>query len=208
MSPRAKDLSTASPAAQLAGFIDKYDPAVGKLARPARAAMRKRLPTALELVYDNYQFLAIGYSATERASDCIVSLAVSPKGVALSFYYGASIPDPAGVLLGSGNQNRFVRLESAATLTARRWPPSHLGCRAGPDSPAGRRQEPHDHQVHLREAAPAPVESPGRWHPSLRPSPSSSPGNGSPWRASPAPAIGRRTRSSGGSARPVTRRFP
>lgn len=117
MSPRAKDLSTASPAAQLAGFIDKYDPAVGKLARSARAAMRKRLPTALELVYDNYQFLAIGYSATERASDCIVSLAVSPKGVALSFYYGTSIPDPAGVLLGSGNQNRFVRLESAATLS-------------------------------------------------------------------------------------------
>jgi hypothetical protein len=43
-------------------------------------------------------------------------LAVSPKGVALSFYYGASLPDPHGILLGSGNQNRYVRLESAATL--------------------------------------------------------------------------------------------
>ena len=106
----------ASPAKQLASFIAKYDPAVAKLARATRTAVRKRLPTATELVYDNYQFLAIGYSATERPSDCVVSLAVSPKGVALSFYYGASLPDPDGILLGSGNQNRFVRLDSAATL--------------------------------------------------------------------------------------------
>lgn len=106
-----------APSKQLAGFIARYDPAVAALARAARAVLRKRFPTALELVYDNYQFLAIGYASTERASDCLVSLAVSPKGVALSFYYGASLPDPDGILLGSGNQNRFVRLESAATLT-------------------------------------------------------------------------------------------
>jgi len=106
-----------TPAKQLAGFIDKYDPAVAKLARAARAAVRRRLPTALELVYDNYQFLAIGYAATERASDCVVSLAISPNGVALSFYYGASLPDPEGILLGSGSQNRFIRLSSAATLS-------------------------------------------------------------------------------------------
>lgn len=105
-----------SPATQLAGFVAKYEPAVGRLVRATRAAMRKRLPTALELVYDNYQFLAIGYSASERASDCIASLAVSPKGVALSFYYGSTLPDPKGILLGSGNQNRFVRLTGAATL--------------------------------------------------------------------------------------------
>ena len=108
--------STESPARQLAGFVAKYDPSVGKLARATRAALRKRLPTAVELIYDNYQFLAIGFSATQRASDCLVSLAVSPKGVALSFYYGSSLPDPQGILLGSGNQNRYVRLESPATL--------------------------------------------------------------------------------------------
>jgi hypothetical protein len=105
-----------SPAKQLAGFIAKYDPTVAKLARSTRSALQKRLPTASQLVYDNYQFLAIGFSTTERASDCIVSLAVSPKGVALSFYYGATLPDPDKVLLGSGNQNRYVRLESAETL--------------------------------------------------------------------------------------------
>jgi hypothetical protein len=109
--------ASGSAATQLASFIAKFDPAVATLIRTSRAAMRKRLPTARELVYDNYNFFVIGYSSTERASDCVVSLAASPKGVALSFYYGASLPDPDGVLLGSGNQNRFVRLESAATLS-------------------------------------------------------------------------------------------
>ena len=108
--------TTESPARQLASFIAKYEPAVARLARAARARLRKRLPTAIELVYDNYQFLAIGFASTERTSDCLVSLAVSPKGVALSFYYGATLPDPKRILLGSGNQNRYIRLDTAATL--------------------------------------------------------------------------------------------
>src|SRR3954451_24963361 len=106
-----------TPAKRLAGAIAKFEPAVAKLVRSARVVLRKRFPTAVEQVYDNYNFLAIGFCTTERTSDCIVSLAVSAKGVALSFYYGASLPDPGGILLGSGNQNRFVRLESTATLT-------------------------------------------------------------------------------------------
>jgi len=105
-----------SPAKQLAGFIAKYEPAVGRVVRAARAALRKRLPTAIEQVYDNYNFLAIGFCSTERTSDCIVSLAVSSNGVALSFYYGSTLPDPEGVLLGTGKQNRYVRLQNAATL--------------------------------------------------------------------------------------------
>jgi hypothetical protein len=46
-----------------------------------------------------------------------VSLACGANGVSLMFYYGASLPDPDGILLGSGAQNRFVRLESAKTLS-------------------------------------------------------------------------------------------
>jgi len=115
----SKSTPAASSAAQrLADFIAKFDPEVAKLIRAARSALRKRLPAAIELVYDNYNFLAIGFSATERTSDCILSLAASAKGVSLSFYYGASLPDPDGILLGSGNQNRFIRLESAATLAS------------------------------------------------------------------------------------------
>ena len=101
---------------QLAGFIDKFDSGNASLIRSVRKTLRMRMPTANELVYDNYNFFVIGYCSTERPSDCIVSIAAAANGVGLSFYRGASLPDPHGLLLGSGSQNRFVRIESAATL--------------------------------------------------------------------------------------------
>jgi hypothetical protein len=101
---------------QLKGFIAKFDPAMGRQIRECRSAMRKRFPTANELVYDNYNFFVIGYCTTERPSDCVVSLAANSKGIGLSFYRGATLPDPHRILQGSGNQNRFVRLEGAAAL--------------------------------------------------------------------------------------------
>ena len=58
----------------------------------------------------------IGYCSTERPSDCILSIAAGANRVGLSFYYGATLPDPHKLLLGSGSQNRFIRIESAATL--------------------------------------------------------------------------------------------
>src|SRR5271165_5929771 len=111
-----KPAGAGTPAKHMAGFLAKFDPAVAKQIRAARAALRRQFPTAIEVVYDNYNFFVIGFCATERPSDCIVSLAANAKGVGLSFYYGATLPDPHKILLGSGNQNRFIRLESAATL--------------------------------------------------------------------------------------------
>src|ERR1700729_2238912 len=101
---------------QLAGFIKKFDPKHAALIRSVRKALRERLPTANELVYDNYNFFVIGYCSTERPSDCILSIAAGANGIGLSFYYGATLPDPHKLLLGSGSQNRFIRIESAGTL--------------------------------------------------------------------------------------------
>ena len=101
---------------QLASFIDKFDPKHQALIRSVRKALRKRLPTANELVWDNYNFFVIGYSPTERPSDTFFSIAAAANGVGLAFYRGATLPDPHKVLLGSGSQNRFVRLDSARTL--------------------------------------------------------------------------------------------
>ncbi len=102
---------------QLNRFIGKFDPAMAQLIRECRAAMRKRFPTANELVYDNYNFFVIGYGPTERPSDCVASLAANSKGVNLNFLYGSRLPDPHKILQGAGGQNRFVRLEGAATLS-------------------------------------------------------------------------------------------
>lgn len=112
----AQAVSKESPAKQLAGFVAKLEPRVAKLVRSARSALRKKFPTAIEQVYDNYNFFVIGFCTTERTSDCMFSLAANAKGVGLSFYYGATLPDPQKILLGGGSQNRFVRLESVSTL--------------------------------------------------------------------------------------------
>jgi hypothetical protein len=101
---------------ELAGFIAKFDPAIAKLVRSARSVLRKRYPTAVELVYDNYNALAIGYSPTERTSDVLFSLAVYPRWIDLYFMYGRSLPDPEKILRGSGKQGAFVRLDDVSVL--------------------------------------------------------------------------------------------
>ena len=116
MKAKPKSNPSPDPEKQLAGFIDKFEPELAGRIRSVRAALRKRLPTAFELVYDNYNFFVIGYSATERPSHAIVSLAANAKGIGLAFYYGATLPDPHGILQGSGSQNRFVRIARAEDL--------------------------------------------------------------------------------------------
>jgi hypothetical protein len=106
-----------SPARQLASFIGKFTPEMATRIRECRAAMRSRFPGANELVYDNYNFLVIAYGPTERPSDCVVSLAANAKGIGLCLLHGATLPDPARILQGSGTQNRFIRLAAAATLS-------------------------------------------------------------------------------------------
>src|SRR5215475_10534139 len=114
---RAASQADATSEQQLAGFVEKFDAKNAALIRSVRKVLRKRLPTAHELVYDNYNFFVIGYCSTERPSDCILSIAAGASGVGLSFYYGATLPDPKKLLLGSGSQNRFIRIASAQVLT-------------------------------------------------------------------------------------------
>jgi len=107
------ELSPAAAEKQLAGFIAKFDAKDQKRLRAARKIWREWFPTANELVYDNYNFLVIGYCSTEKATDCIGSLAAAAGLLNLNFpYVGASLPDPAKILRGSGGKNRFLRIES------------------------------------------------------------------------------------------------
>ena len=110
------DSKKLTPAAQLRSLIDKLEPKQQKLFRSARAAMRKRFPTANELVYDYGRALVIGYSAEERGIDSIVAIRGSAAGVALYFNQGPKLPDPKRLLRGSGKQTRFIPIEAASQL--------------------------------------------------------------------------------------------
>jgi hypothetical protein len=106
----------ATPAKQLAAFLARFSPGVAALAKTGRAKLRKRLPGAIEMVYDNYNALVIGFSPTERPSDAILSLVIFPKRVSVCFIQGKHLPDPHGVLVGDGNQVRFIQLDADAAI--------------------------------------------------------------------------------------------
>jgi hypothetical protein len=112
----AQKRTAATPAQQLESFIDKFDAPNQSLIRATRKALRKRFPTAHELVYDNYNFFVIGYSPTERPSDSLVTIAAAANGVGLCFIHGAKLEDPKKLLSGGGTQTRFLRLPSAKVL--------------------------------------------------------------------------------------------
>ena len=105
-----------APEKQLAAFIGKFAPDRAKDIRAARKRMRALLPTATEMVYDNYNFFVIGYGPNDKASLAIFSIAAQAKGVSLCFLQGAKLPDPAQRLRGSGNVVRSIPLANTKTL--------------------------------------------------------------------------------------------
>jgi hypothetical protein len=100
-----------TPKEQLDVFIDRFTPEVARTARRAIVKVRKLTPGSLELVYDNYNVLAIGFGPTDRAGDGIFSIALFPPHVSLFFLQGATLPDPTKRLRGSGNVVRHIVIE-------------------------------------------------------------------------------------------------
>lgn len=105
-----------SPAKQLDLFLAKYDPEIEKLARAALKKLRALMPGAVQMIYDNYNALVIGFCATEKSSEAVLSIALYPKWVTLFFLQGKGLPDPKKLLKGSGTTVRNIRLEDAKPL--------------------------------------------------------------------------------------------
>jgi hypothetical protein len=108
----ASKAEAADAKAQLDAFMAKFSPEIAAHAKATLREMRKLYPTALELVYDNYNALAIGFAPSERASEAIFSIALYPKWVSLFFLQGAGLADPKGMLKGSGKVVRYIVLSS------------------------------------------------------------------------------------------------
>ncbi|MFZ1689034.1 MAG: DUF1801 domain-containing protein [Flavobacteriales bacterium] len=107
----------AGPEEQLDGFLAKYDPAIEAQARAARRKMQARFPNAIEMVYDNYNALVIGYCPTEKPSEAILSLAMLPDHISLCFLQNAGkLPDPERLLVGSGRTARHIKLKGPEDL--------------------------------------------------------------------------------------------
>src|SRR6202007_2362251 len=99
---------------QFEGFLSKYQSGVAVEAKKSLAKLRKLVPNAIEMVYDNYNALVIGFCPGMRPSEAILSIALMPQWVSLCFLQGAGLPDPEQRLEGSGNVARHIKLKSGA----------------------------------------------------------------------------------------------
>jgi hypothetical protein len=103
---------------QLQGFLGEFLPEVAALCSAVRARLQTLFPDAVELVYDNYNALVIGFGPSEKPSEAPLSLALVPRWVNLCFLQGAGLDDPEGLLEGSGSVARHIKIHDAEQLDA------------------------------------------------------------------------------------------
>ena len=102
--------------AELRRLVVKFAPAHQRLIGAVRRSLRKRLPTAHELVYEYRDAFVTSYSPSERGYEGVLAIRASADGVKLYFNRGKGLPDPAKLLRGAGTQTRWIHLEGASTL--------------------------------------------------------------------------------------------
>jgi hypothetical protein len=103
-----------SPSAQLAAFLSRLPPGIVALAKRCLPKLRRAFPGSTQVVYDYSHSVVVAFSMSERGYEAIVAIAIYPGWVRL--YFDKSLPDPKGLLEGSGGKVRFVTLEAASDL--------------------------------------------------------------------------------------------
>lgn len=102
--------------AELKKIIAKQSPEMARLTREVLDKLRPRFPGAVEMVYDKKRGMVVGFCPDERASNVINSIGVYSNWINLYFFEGDSLPDPEGLLQGTGHTVRYIRLDSADDL--------------------------------------------------------------------------------------------
>ena len=102
--------------AVLRTLVAKFAPAQARLTGATRRWLQKRLPTAHEVVYEYRDCFVISYSPNEHGYEGVFAIRASANGVRLYFNRGKGLPDPAKLLLGAGNQTRYIHVDGASAL--------------------------------------------------------------------------------------------
>ncbi len=100
--------------ADLQRFLKPFPKDMQQLALWLRGFIWDAYPTANELIYDNYNALAVGWSPTDRVGHtfCSIALGRSSGNVHFGFYSGSTLSDPRKLLLGEGNQYRYILVKN------------------------------------------------------------------------------------------------
>jgi hypothetical protein len=94
----------------LTGFLQPFPENVQETVWRLREFVWALYPGCNELIYDNYNALAMGFATSERAGDVFCSIAVYAKYVNFGFNRGTEIADPEKLLKGSGSLYRYLRV--------------------------------------------------------------------------------------------------
>ena len=90
-------------------FLKPFDDEITELVMWLRKFIWELYPQTNELIYDNYNALAFGWSPTDKVGHTFCSIAIgrTSKNVHFGFYWGSQLSDPKKVLIGQGNQYRY-----------------------------------------------------------------------------------------------------
>ena len=93
---------------ELKKFLEFYPERVQSLFNWLREFVWDMFPTSNELIYDNYNAVAVGWSVTDKLGHTFCSIAAFSEFVHFGFYWGSQISDPEKKLMGKGKQYRYI----------------------------------------------------------------------------------------------------
>jgi len=99
-----------NPNKNLKVFLKPYSPDIQKLALELRGFIVETIPEANELIWNNYNAMAIAYSKSKVLKDAFCHIAVYSKHVNFGFNRGVELLNPQVPLEGKGKLIRHIKV--------------------------------------------------------------------------------------------------
>jgi hypothetical protein len=112
--PQPVNASGPSPSTQFSAFLSRFPAGIVAMVEQCLPKLRRAIPHSFEIVYNYSHSVVVSFSASERGYEAIVAMAVLQECVRL--YFDKSLPDPNGLLKGTGTKVRSVTLKAASDL--------------------------------------------------------------------------------------------
>lgn len=92
-------------------ILGDFSPEVGELATATRALVFDVLPETVEVVWEQQKIAGLG-TGPKKMTEHFAWIQPCKAHVNLGFNYGAELPDPEGLLEGTGKLFRHVKIKS------------------------------------------------------------------------------------------------
>ena len=99
---------------ELEPFLAPYSPMIQQLALKLRALIREVMPEAIEQLDPPAHLVGYGLDRTYKGLICGITL--HKAHINLMFARGTELPDPQGLLVGTGKRARHVKITQTTDL--------------------------------------------------------------------------------------------